>query len=99
MNEILVFSISLGIILPFIFIKLTKLHKDNYGLVLITAIVGGIATYLMGNDIVGLAFPFFAIIFSAFSFLKKSWTVNNTFKLSLKIIIGFCILGTLGALT
>ena len=53
----------------------------------------------MGNDIVGLAFPFFAIIFSVFSFLKKSWTVSNTFKLSLKIIIGFCILGTLGALT
>ena len=98
MNEILLFSISLGIILPFIFIKLTKSHKDNYGLVLVTAIVGGTATYLMGNDVVGLAYPFLAIIFSVLSFLKKSWTVSNTFKLSLKILIGFCILGALGGL-
>tara|TARA_B100000780_G_scaffold84222_1_gene57628 strand:- start:115 stop:414 length:300 start_codon:yes stop_codon:yes gene_type:complete len=98
MIEILIFSISLGIILPFLFIKLTKSNKENYGLVLATAIVGGTATYSMGNDIVGLAFPFFAIIFSVLSFLKKSWTVSNTFKLSLKILMGFCILGALGTL-
>jgi uncharacterized membrane protein len=96
MNVQITMALVLGIIIPFIFNKLTKSDNNNYGMIFAVAVLGGISSYFQGTGFWTLfSTPIFAVFFSLFSFFKKSWTINKTFYKSLVFLLYFLMIGGL----
>ena len=92
-----------GIIIPFIFNKMTKSDDDIYGMIIVVAVVGGFTSsfyYTENRTLIDFsAFwyffvaPIFGVLLSFFSFFKKSWSIDKLFYKSLIFIL--CVLITL----
>tara|TARA_B110000908_G_C10104733_1_gene380236 strand:- start:568 stop:879 length:312 start_codon:yes stop_codon:yes gene_type:complete len=94
MDEQIILALVIGIIIPIIFNKLTKSDNDNYGMIFIVAIVGGITSFIQGTGFWTLfPAPIFAVFLSLVSFFKKSWTIDKTFYKSLVGVLIFLVLG------
>jgi|TARA_B110000240_G_C13427276_1_gene422130 hypothetical protein len=82
------------LLIPLLYVRLTKSDSINYGLIIILAILGFIADGGIG----GLGFSLFAVIISLVSFLKKSWSISKTLEKSLKVLIVLTLVVAIGKL-
>ena len=87
------YGIVLGVLIPLLYVRLTKSDSINYYLILVLSVIG-----FIGTGTGGLGFPLFAMIISLTSFLKKSWSISKTLEKTLKVMIVFTLIGLIGNL-
>tara|TARA_B100001250_G_scaffold395585_1_gene400661 strand:+ start:1029 stop:1325 length:297 start_codon:yes stop_codon:yes gene_type:complete len=89
----------LMLIIPLLYVKLTKSDDTNYFLIIALAVLGGAWSLNSSGDPVGGAlFPFLPMIISLVALLNKNWTIGKTLEKSLKVMIVLVIIVWLGEL-
>ena len=87
----------LMLIIPLLYVKLTKSDDTNYFLIIVLAVLGGAASFHQSGDAVGGAlFPFIPMVISLVALLNKNWTISRTLERSLKVMIVLVIIGWIG---
>lgn len=85
--------LNLILIIPLLFVKLTKSEDINYFLIIALAVLSGVWGFsAKGLLYFGVVLPFISIIISLVALLYKKWTINKTLAKTLKFMIFFTLL-------
>ncbi len=91
--EQFLYMLVFGVLIPLLYVRLTKSDSINYYLILVLAVLG-----FINQGIGGGGFSLIAVIISLTSFLKKSWSISKTLEKTLKVIIVMTLIVIIGQL-